>query len=74
MFKKKGSIKAQVDTVVKSHTDIRGESWQKVHENSRDFYYHFWKENSKYTTIEKLMFNEKINYDDPGCKNNRVVE
>jgi len=56
------------------NADIRGESWQKVHENSRDFYYHFWKENSKYTTIEKLMFNEKINYDDPGCKNNRVVE
>ena len=27
MFKKKGTIKTQVETVVKSHTDIRGEAW-----------------------------------------------
>jgi hypothetical protein len=44
------------------NADMKGESWQTVHINSREFYVNFWKNNSRKLGIHKLMYNKNIIY------------
>lgn len=44
------------------NSSMQGKAWKKIHCNSRDFYHHFWKENSKNTNIFNLFNNKNINF------------